>query len=239
MKNFQRIVNAMHRAIKKYNLIENGDKVAIGVSGGKDSLCLLKALSLYQKHSKEKFDIVAICIDMFNGKYNFDKITNYCKELNVELKIVPTQISEIVFDIRKEKNPCSLCANLRRGILNSTAKELNCNKVALGHHADDLIETFFLSMFYEGRLNTFLPSVYLSKVDITVIRPFMFVNEIQIENEKENLPIFKNPCPADKNTKREEIKTFINNLEKKYNCKKNIFNAIIEKDRYNLFNKLN
>lgn len=238
MKNFQRIVGSMHRAIKKYNLIQEGDKIAIGVSGGKDSLCLLKALSIYQKHSKEKFEIYAISVDMYNGKYDFDKIKVFCQEIEVPLTIVPSQIAEIVFDIRKEKNPCSLCANMRRGILNSTAKELGCNKVALGHHLDDLIETFFLSMFYEGRLNTFLPKVYLSKMDIEVIRPLIFVEEQKIENEKENLPIFKNPCPADKNTKREEIKSFIKNLEKKYNCKKNIFNAIIEKERYNLFNKL-
>ena len=238
MKNFQRILGCMHRAIKKYNLIQDGDKIAVGISGGKDSLCLLKALSIYQKHSKEKFELQAISIDMFNGKYSLEKIKNYCKEIDVPLTIVTSQIAEIVFDIRKEKNPCSLCANMRRGILNSTAKDLGCNKVALGHHLDDLIETFFLSMFYEGRLNTFLPKVYLSKTDIEVIRPFVFVEEQKIELEKENLPVFKNPCPADKNTKREEIKLFVKNLEKKYNCKKNIFNAIIEKERYNLYNKI-
>lgn len=239
MKNFQKIISAMHKAIKEYNLIKNGDKIAVGISGGKDSLCLLKALAIYQKFSTEKFELLAITIDLFNGKYDLSSLKNFCKELNVELIIVKSQIAEIIFDIRKETNPCSLCANMRRGLLNSTAKERGCNKVALGHHKDDLIETFFLSMIYEGRLNTFHPITYLSNVQIDVIRPLIYVDEHLIINEKNNLPIFKNPCPADKHTKREEIKELLKEIDTKFNCKKNIGNALLNKEKYNLLDKSN
>lgn len=238
MKNFQKIISAMHKAIKEYNLIQNGDKIAVGISGGKDSLCLLKALSSYQKFSEVKFEIIAITIDLFDGKYDMSQLTNFCKELNVKHILVKSQIAEIIFDIRKESNPCSLCANMRRGLLNSTAKENGCNKVALAHHKDDLIETFFLSMIFEGRLNTFQPKTYLSKVDIDVIRPFVYVDEKLIENEKNSLPIFKNPCPVDKTTKREEIKKLIENIDKNYeNSKKNIGNALFNTEKYNLLDK--
>ncbi len=154
----------------------------------------------------------------------------------VNLEIVPSNVFEIVFESRKEKNPCSLCANLRRGLLNSKAKDLGCNKVALGHHRDDLIETFILSLVFEGRLSTFKPKTYLSKTDLTVIRPMIFVEEKEIERIAKNLPVLHNDCPADKHTEREKAKQVLTTLETKYpGCKEKIFNAIIHTERYNLF----
>lgn len=235
----QHILSKMRKAIETYNLIEEGDKIAVGVSGGKDSLVLLSALSNFRKFSPKKFELIAITIDQTNGETNFEKLEDFCKELDVEFHIVKTEIFNIIFNIRKEKNPCSLCAKLRRGNLNSEAKKLGCNKVALAHHSDDLIETFFLSLFYEGRLSTFAPKTYLSNMDLTAIRPLIFVDEKSIVEASKTLPIVKNICPADHHTKREEIKQFLTDLEQKMpGVKKQILNAIINPERYNLFDKI-
>lgn len=235
----QHILSKMRKAIETYNLIEENDKIAVGLSGGKDSLVLLEALSRFQKFSPKKFQLVAITIDQTNGETNFDPLAEFCLKLGVEFHIVKTEIFNIVFDIRKEKNPCSLCAKLRRGNLNSEAKKLGCNKVALAHHSDDLIETFFLSLFYEGRLNTFAPKTYLSNTDLTSIRPLIFIDEKTIVEASKNLPIVKNICPANHRTKREEIKHFLSDLERKIpGSKKQILNAIINPERYNLFDKI-
>ncbi len=235
----QHILSKMRKAIETYNLIEENDKIAVGLSGGKDSLVLLEALSRFQKFSPKKFQLVAITIDQTNGETNFDPLAEFCLKLGVEFHIVKTEIFNIVFDIRKEKNPCSLCAKLRRGNLNSEAKKLGCNKVALAHHSDDLIETFFLSLFYEGRLNTFAPKTYLSNTDLTSIRPLIFIDEKTIVEAAKNLPIVKNICPANHRTKREEIKHFLSDLERKIpGSKKQILNAIINPERYNLFDKI-
>lgn len=232
------ILSKMQCAVEKYELIEEGDKIAVGVSGGKDSVVLLSALANYRIFSPKKFELIAITIDQTNGETNYSEIENYCKEINVEYRVLKTEIFNIIFNERKEKNPCSLCAKLRRGNLNSFAKSLGCNKVALAHHSDDLIETFFLSLFYEGRLSTFSPKTYLSNVDITTIRPLILTDEKSVIKASKNLPIVKNICPVDHKTKREEIKLFLNNLEKEnLKIKKQILNAIINPERYNLFNK--
>ncbi len=234
----QRILGALRKACQIYNLIDENDKIAVGLSGGKDSLLLLYALKQYQSFCTKNFELVAISVDLTGGKNDYSKLTEFCKNINVELHIVKSDIFEIVFDIRKEKNPCSLCANMRRGILNSKAKELGCNKVALGHHKDDLIETFIISLFFEGRLSTFKPKTYLSKVDITVIRPLIYCNEADISRVSKNYPVLKNSCPADKHTKREEVKNLLSNLENIFpSCKEKLFNAIIHSERYNLFDK--
>ncbi len=235
----QHILSKMRKAIETYDLIEEGDKVAVGVSGGKDSLVLLSALARFQKFSSKKFELIAISIDQTNGETNFAPLENFCKDLGVKLHIIKTDIFDVVFNIRKESNPCSLCAKLRRGNLNSAAKNLGCNKVALAHHSDDLIETFFLSLFYEGRLNTFMPKTYLSNTDITSIRPLIFVDEEAIIEVSKTYPIIKNICPANHHTKREEIKLFLADLERKMpDVKKQILNAIINPERYNLFDKI-
>lgn len=235
----KKIISAINNAIKKYSMIDDGDKIAVGLSGGKDSLVLLSALSQYQKHAKKKFSLIAITIDQTNGKTDFSPLKDFCKDLGVEYHIENSEIFDVVFEIRKEKNPCSLCAKMRRGILNSTAKKLGCNKVALAHHSDDLIETFFLSLFYEARLSTFLPVTYLSNTNITAIRPLIFATEESIKNASINMPIIKNICPVNHKTKREEIKLFLSNLEEKNpKIKEQILNAIISPERYNLFDKL-
>ena len=234
--NMRKIVSGMVKAIKEFDMIKSGDKVAVGLSGGKDSLALLLALKNFQQFEGENFDLVAITIDQSGGKQNFDDLKKFCAELNIDLHIVKTDIFEVVFDIRNEKNPCSLCAKMRRGTLCSTAKELGCQKLALAHHADDLVETFFLSLFYEGRLNTFSPITYLSNTDITAIRPLVYVNEDDVIKATKNLPILKNPCPANHNTKREEMKQFLEEINNKFpNAKKQIKNAILNTKRNNLF----
>lgn len=233
-----KIIGPMRKAIVDFEMIQPGDKIAVGLSGGKDSLSLLSAMSDYQKFSPVKFELIAITVDQTDGITDFSNLVKFCADLEIKYDIVKTQIFDIIFKDRKEKSPCSLCAKMRRGILNSRAKELGCNKVALAHHSDDLIETFFLSLFYEGRLSTFSPVTYLSNVDITVIRPLIFVNENLIKSYSKNLPIVKNICPADHFTKREEMKNILKNFEEKIpNIKKQILNAITHPERYNLFNK--
>lgn len=235
----QKILSAMRKACQVYNLIEDNDKIAVGLSGGKDSLALLTALKRFQSFSNKKFELLAIAIDLSGGKNNYNDISSYCKKIDVEFYVIPSNVFEIVFDIRKEKNPCSLCANLRRGLLNSHAKKLGCNKVALGHHKDDLIETFLLSLFFEGRMSTFKPKTYLSRIDITVIRPLIFCDESEIIKISENYPVLTNNCPANKHTQRENAKELLKNLDKIYpNSKEKIFNAIIHAERYNLFDKI-
>lgn len=235
----QKILSVMRKACENYNLIEDGDKIAVGLSGGKDSLALLTALKRYQSFIDKKFELIAIAIDLSGGKNDYSAIKAYCDEINVKLHIIPSNVFEVVFDIRKEKNPCSLCANLRRGLLNSHAKELGCNKVALGHHKDDLIETFLMSLFFEGRLSTFKPKTYLSRVDITVIRPLIYCDESEIIKISNNFPILYNNCPANKHTERENAKKILKNLDQIYpNAKEKIFNAIINPQRYNLFDKI-
>lgn len=235
--NLKKIVSTMHRAIKEYNMIEDGDKIAVGISGGKDSLTLLACLSQYKKQVKYSFELIAIAIDIF-GETDYSKIENFCKEIGVEFVVVRSRIKEIVFDIRKEKNPCSLCANLRRGMLNSKAKELGCNKVALGHHADDFIQTFFMSFSKENRLNSFWPLSYLSNTNLYVIRPLLYVWEDSIIEKSKFLPVIKSCCPANQKTERENVKKIIKKLNEKIpNFKKNLLASLTETERYNLLDK--
>ncbi len=232
----RKILSKLTKIIKEENLIENGDKIAVGVSGGKDSLMLLKALKEYQNFSEINFEIIALSVDLSNGEMKYDKITDFCKNIGVEFHLQKSNVFEIIFEIRKEKNPCSLCANMRRGQLNSFAKELGCNKVALGHHMDDLIETFALSLFFEGRLSTFMPSTYLSRVDLTVIRPLLYVSEDEISHFAKDFPIIKNTCPKDKNSQRENAKNLLKNLDENYgDVRKKIFTAITHPERINLW----
>ena len=232
----QSIQGKIRKAIEEYNMIEDGDKVAVGVSGGKDSLTLLTSLAALRRYFPKKFSLVAITVDMFNGATDFSKIEELCKELDVEYHIVPSQIYEILFEVRKEQNPCSLCTRMRRGILSETAIKLGCNKLALGHHADDLIETFFLSLFYESRLSTFLPVTHLDKTGITMIRPMILVWEKETISMGKTLPVVKNICPADKNTQREYIKELLKSIAphiKKVHA--HVLSAITHPERNHLF----
>ncbi len=233
MKN---ILFKIKKLCKAQNLIESGDKIAIGVSGGKDSLVLLTAMNEIRKKLNYCFDIVAICIDLSNGKMNFENISKYCDSLNIKFILVPSNIFEIVFDIRKEKNPCSLCANLRRGTLNSVAKEEGCNKIALGHHADDLLETFLMSIKQENRLYVLPAKSYLSKMDLTVIRPMLLCFEDDIEKASQNMPVTKNICPADHTTTRQTAKQFLKDLEANNpDIKISLLNSLTNPQRYRLW----
>jgi len=231
------ILGPMRRAILEFNQIQNGDKICVGVSGGKDSLVLLYALSEYRKFKDAKFDLVAVSIDQSNGNTNFDEVKELCKTIAVPYKVVNAPIFDVIFNLRKEKNPCSLCATMRRGALNNAAKEFGCNKVALAHHKDDLLQTFFLSLFHEGRLSTFLPVTYLSKMDLHVIRPLIYVSEQTISSVAKafELPIVKNPCPINKKTQREEMKNLIAKIENEFPSSKELaFLAITHPERINL-----
>lgn len=234
----QKILSKVRKACQDYNLIKQGDKIAVGLSGGKDSLVLLTALANMRRFYPEKYEVIAITIDLFDGQSDCSLLKEYCKKLGVEYHVINSQIYDIVFETRNEKNPCSLCAKFRRGMLNSTAKQLGCNKVALGHHMDDLIQTFFLSMFYEGRLSTFMPNTYLTNTELYVIRPMILVEEKEIKSvaKKMNMPIMNNCCPANHKTEREHMKVILDQISKEIPIAKNrIFKAIISPERYNLY----
>lgn len=213
----QKILSKVRRAVDEYNMIEDGDKIAVGISGGKDSLTLLIALAELRRFYPKKFNIIGVSLDMGFKGMDFTPISKLCNELEIEYYIEKTDIAEVIFDIRKEKNPCSLCAKMRRGGVNGLAKELGCNKVALGHHNDDVLETFFLSLFYEGRLNCFSPITYLSRKDIYVIRPMIYIAEGEIKGfaESEHIPVVHNLCPMDGMSKRQDIKDYIKENNKK------------------------
>ena len=216
MENIKRVLSFVRRALDDYGMLEDGDKIAVGVSAGKDSLTLLCAMAEIRRFYPKKFDLLAITVDMGFEGMDFSPVKSFCEELGVEYEIVPTQISKIIFDVRKEKNPCSLCAKMRRGALYNYAKERGCNKVALGHHFDDVVETFMLNLFFEGRLGCFQPVTYLSNTDITLIRPMIYMPEKDVRYfaSKTELPIQKSPCPADGNTEREEMKKLLTSLER-------------------------
>lgn len=235
----QEMLSPMRRAINDYNMIKPGDKVAVGVSGGKDSLTLLTLLHEYQRFTDRPFDLIGITIDMGFTKDAYAPVQKYCDKLGIEYHIVPTDIAEVIFDIRKEKNPCSLCAKMRRGALNSEIVARGYNKLALGHHQDDVVETFMLSLFYEGRLNTFQPRSYMSRTGITLIRPMIYIEERDIVGYAKNLPVCHNPCPANKHTQREYMKQLLRTLSADTPGLANKFaNAIMHPDRYNLWDKV-
>lgn len=236
----QKVLSTMRKAIEKYSLIENGDRIAIGVSGGKDSLILLKAMSDFKKFGLFDFEIIAVNIDIYNGNEDYSGLTQFCADLGVKLHIEPTDIQNIVFNVRQEKNPCSLCAKMRRGALNSVCNKLGCNKLALAHHLQDVTTTFFLSLLYEGRLSTMLPKSYMSNSNITLIRPLYLTEESRIISASKNMPILKSKCPADKDSKRQDVKALIAKLHKEIpDSKKRIEHAILASESYNLLDKIN
>ncbi len=236
----QQMLSCLRKGISKYNLIKDGDKIAVGVSGGKDSVVLLKLLAEYKRFSPEKFDLIAVTIDLdfSDTKTDFSPIRKLCEDLGVEYFVEKTDIGKIVFDIRKESNPCALCSKMRKGALNNFAKEKGCNKIALGHHADDAVDTMMLSLLYEGRLSSFAPKTYLDKIDLTLIRPLILTREINVIGYSKTLPIVKSCCPANKKTKREHVKTLIANVcETIPSARDMMFTALIHPERYNLFDK--
>lgn len=225
----KRITSCVRKAVETYDMIQDGDKVAVGISGGKDSLVLLGALANLSRYYPKKFSVVGLTLDMgYDADYS--KIKEYCNHFGVEHLVKKTNIKEVIFDYRKEENPCSLCAKMRRGALNDFAIENGCNRVALGHHNDDVLETFMLSLLYEGRINCFSPVTYLDRTGIYQIRPLIYVRERDIKGvvNRYDVPVLKSSCPVDGVTKRQEIKDIIKNLDKTVNpgMKQRIFTAI-------------
>ncbi len=196
----QRMLSYIRRAVDDYNMIEDGDKIAIGLSGGKDSITLAMGLKALQRFYPKKFDIIAISVNPGFDSFNSDLLNNICKKIGIDFIEEKSNIKEIVFNLRKEKNPCSLCANLRRGILNSTAIREGCNKIALGHNEDDVLETFFLNLLYGGNINTFPPKSYMDRSKIYLIRPLIYAPEKSIKTfiKKNNIEVMQKCCPMDR-----------------------------------------
>ena len=223
------ILSYTRRAVDDYNMISDGDRIAVGLSGGKDSATLLAALASLRRFYPNRFELYGVTISMGFPDVDYKPLEDFCESLEVPFTLKETQLAHVIFDVRKENNPCSLCAKMRRGILHDAAKELGCNKVALGHHFDDTVNTFMLNLFHEGRIGAFLPVTYMSRKDITVIRPLIYVPEKEIRyfTSKNDVPVIKNPCPADGETERESVKQLLRELEKEHKgLKHRIFGAL-------------
>ncbi len=224
----QKLIGLVRRCVEDYDMIVSGDRIGVGVSGGKDSLALLVFLAELKKYHSKPFEIEAITIDMGLGM-DYSCIENLCKELNVPFTLVKTEIAPIIFDHRKEKNPCSMCAKMRRGALNQALLDKGLNKLALGHHYDDAVETFMMSLLFEGRISCFQPVTDLDRTGIIQIRPMLYIHEKTIDTFalRQNLPVITNRCPVDKYTKREEVKKLIYDLSATYpDLKERIFGAM-------------
>lgn len=229
----QQVLSLVRKALDDYEMINDGDKIAVGVSGGKDSLTLLSALAHLRRFYPKKFELYAITVDLGFGNLNLDKIVDFCKEFDVPYTIAKTDIAKIVFEDRKESNPCSLCAKMRKGALNDAMKALGVNKIAYAHHKDDVVDTMMMSLIFEGRFHTFSPVTYLDRTDLYVIRPLIYMNEVDVIGfvNKNNIPVVKSPCPADKTTKREYVKQLLAQLNRENPGVKNrMFTAIQSSD---------
>lgn len=225
----QQVLSYVRRALDDYHMIQENDKIAIGISGGKDSLTLLYALHGLKRFYPIPYDIHAVTVDLGFQNLNLEKIKELCHELQVEYSIIKTDIAQVIFEERKETNPCSLCAKMRKGALNQSIKDVGCNKVAYAHHKDDVVETMLMSLIYEGRFHTFSPVTYLDRMDLTVIRPLIYMNEADVIGfvNKHDVPVVKSPCPADGHTKREYIKKLLQQINfENPGVKERMFTAI-------------
>ena len=224
----QKLIGLVRRCVEDYNMIAAGDRIGVGVSGGKDSLALLVFLAELRKYHSNPFELEAITIDMGLGM-DYSGIEQLCKDLDVPFTLVKTQIGPIIFDHRKEKNPCSMCSKMRRGALNQALLDRGLSKLALGHHYDDAVETFVMSLIYEGRISCFQPVTDLDRTGIIQIRPMLYIHEKTIDSfvTRKDLPVLSNRCPVDKHTKREEIKQLVYDLSAIYpDLKERIFGAM-------------
>ena len=229
----QQLLSFTRKAVDEYQMIQEGDHIAVGISGGKDSLTLLYALHGLKRFYPNKFELSAITVDLGYEEFDLSPVHELCQELGVPYKVVKTDIAHILFEERKESNPCSLCAKMRKGALNDAVKEMGCNKVAYAHHKDDVIETMLLSLIFEGRFHSFSPKTYLDRMDLTVIRPIMFVDEADVIGfkNKYNLPVVKSKCPVDGYTKRQYVKELVKQLNTEHPGAKNrMFTAILNGD---------
>ena len=229
----QKILGYMRKAVQNYRLIGDGDSICVAVSGGKDSLVMLKGLAMLRNFIGIDYKLIAVTIDpCFDGiAGDYSPVSEMCSSLGIEYHVIPTQIGEIVFDVRKEPNPCSLCARMRRGALYNSAVELGCNKIALGHNFDDVVETFIMNLFTEGRIGCFSPSTYLENRDINIIRPLVLAPERDVKKASRNLNIIRSLCRADGHTNRQKTKDFIADMERKeHGFKDRIFGAMCRAD---------
>ena len=225
----QQVLSHIRKAVDDYNMISDGDRIAVGISGGKDSLTLLYGLHALMRFYPSHFSIHAVSVDLGFDNLNLDKIKELCAELKIPYTIIKTDIANIIFNERKESNPCSLCSKMRKGALNEAIKAIGCNKVAYAHHKDDIVETMLMSLIFEGRFHTFSPVTYLDRMDLTVIRPLMYMNEVDVIGfvNKYEIPVVKSPCPADGYTKREYVKEMLKKLNQENpGVKERMFTAI-------------
>ena len=225
----QQVLSYTRRAVADYQMIAQGDRIAVGISGGKDSLTLLYALHGLKRFYPKHFEIHAVTVELGFQNLDLSRIAELCRELEVEYTIVKTDIAQIIFEDRKEENPCSLCAKMRKGALNQAMKEVGCNKIAYAHHKDDVVETMLMSLIYEGRFHTFSPVTYLDRTELTVIRPLMYMDEADVIGfvRKYNVPVVKSPCPADGYTRREYVKQLLRQLNQENpGVKERMFTAI-------------
>ena len=232
------ILGNLRRTIEKDNMIKAGDRIAVGLSGGKDSMAMLYYLKKFQRFSSIKYDLEAVTIDLGFNNFDITKTADFCKELNVPFHVEKTQIAQIVFEARNEKNPCSLCSTMRRGALTNLMKEHNLNVLALGHHSDDAIETMFMNLLYSGKVSTLEKSYHLTRSDVNVIRPFINITEADIIGavNKNNIPVTKSPCPMDKATTREKTKDLLKALYKDIpSSRKSILRAMKNEEQLNLW----
>ena len=229
MDTLNSLTGMVRRCVDDYGMISAGDRIAVGISGGKDSLVLLSALSHLRRYYPAPFELEAITIDAGFEGMDFSGVEALCGELGVPYTRVPTDIREIVFEARKETNPCSLCAKMRRGALNTTLKARGCSKLALGHHFDDAVETFMMSLLYEGRLNCFSPVSYMDRMEVTMIRPMLYVGERRSANMAAalSLPVVTSTCPMDRTSKRREVRELLDTLSRTYpDLRSRIFSAM-------------
>lgn len=235
----KKTLGCLRKADQDFKLIDSGDRVAVGVSGGKDSLLLLHALSLYRKFSHKNFTVTAVTVTLGLEPFDISGIRALCEELEIPYIVKETQIGEIIFEYRKEKNPCALCAKMRRAILAKACQESGCNKLALGHHREDVLETLFMSLFYEGRFHTFHPKTLMSRTGITVIRPLVYLPESHVKHMLKtlSLPVVSSPCPANGETKRQEMKELMKKLRAIYpDASERLLHAL-QQDHYDLWQK--
>lgn len=226
----QQLLSVTRKAVDDYHMIEEGDCIGIGISGGKDSLALLYALSHLARFYPKKFTLKAFTVNLGVPGADFTKVAELCEKLGVEYQCISTEIYDIIFNVRKESNPCSLCAKMRKGSLNDIAKAAGCNKIAYAHHRDDVIETMMMSLIYEGRLHTFSPVTYWDRIGLTLIRPMLYMKEADVIGfqHKYDLPVVTTTCPADGNTKREYIKDLIHKISlENPGAKERMFAAVL------------
>lgn len=234
----KKVLGCIKKAVMNYSMIDDGDVIGVGVSGGKDSMALLYGLKLFQNFSPVKYEIKAISLTMGFENFDLTSISDFCKTHDIEHIVEETNIGKIIFEERNEKHPCGMCSRMKRGRLSKVCNRNGISRLALGHHADDAIETLFMSMFYESRIHTFRPVTYMDRSGITVIRPLIYAFESDITDavSRHNLPIISNPCPADKNTKRQYIKSMMNNFSKDIpHLKAQLLHALENKDQLEIW----